>query len=81
MGVYMIDADRIGPWSDHKYNVKRERCFVEAGSMSSALALRPENDEYQIISIQMIGNIIAREPAIVHESAPTEPASAGRGER
>lgn len=59
--VYMIEAERIGPVVEGKQRTDKERCFVEAGSISAAISIRPEHDGYEIVSIVRVGNIIARE--------------------
>lgn len=57
----MIDAERIGSVEEHKQHVTKERCFVEAESIAGAVALRPEDYNFEIVCVQRIGNIIARE--------------------
>lgn len=62
MTVWCVDADRLDPvQGDDKLKVTRERCFVEASTISAAAALCPEDDSYHITSIQAVGNVIARE--------------------
>ena len=63
MHIYMIDAERLGPVENDKQQIRKERCFVEAETIAGALALRPEDDDFEIVCIQRIGNIIAREHA------------------
>ena len=64
MSIYMIDAERIGPVEDHKQHLTKERFFVEAQSIAGAIALRPEHGNFEIVCIQRIGNIIAREQPV-----------------
>ena len=61
MHIYIIDAERLGPVEKDKQQVRKERCFVEAETIAGAIALRPEDDDFEIVCIQRIGNIIARE--------------------
>jgi hypothetical protein len=62
MSIYLIDALLIGELNEnHQIPTTKERCFVEAESMAGALRLRPESAKYEIVSIQNIGNIVARE--------------------
>jgi hypothetical protein len=61
MHIYMIDAERLGPVENDKQQVRKERCFVEAETIAGAIALRPEDDDFEIVCVQRIGNIIARE--------------------
>ena len=77
MHIYMIDAERIGPVEEHKQQVTKERCFVEAESIAGAIALRPENDDFEIVCVQRIGNIIARERT-ANASGEGRPHAAGK---
>ena len=61
MPIYIIDAERIGPVINHQQQVTKERCFVEANSIAGAIALQSEQDNYEIVCVHRIGNIVARE--------------------
>ncbi len=61
MSIYIIDSETGEEVIDGKQVMKKERCFVEASTIAGAIALRPERGTREIVCVQRVGNIIARE--------------------